>query len=465
MTNPIAIAKPAQPTGQPAGRIKIESAPAPDFAGMIPSGDAAFSGPGRAIGAQQTTPVATETVATPAQSELATELSGLLEKLAALTEKLDENGSLDETDLEELENLLAGIETLLDQGAPLPLPDTPAFAAIADLAASLGLTPAVDAEGAATAPFDAMAGLATRLADGLHEQAPELAARLTDLARTLDTHSAAIHTALADEQAIAASSVKRIESETKPNPAATIAAQSAETADQQPVDAATKDTAPPPSDRSLVKDGQTAPAGADTRPANPQSGAAGGPAASTAPAPAELKAPDGLVISAPQAQTATSTSAAMRPEAALYQRPDAQINLPHIAAAISRQIQNGTSRFEIRLNPAELGRIDVRMDLDSSGNVVARLAVERSETLDLLQRDQRSLERALADAGLDASKTELEFSLQQQGQNAQDEAEKSPWRHSIVSNLDPEASITSTNADLNPSMRSYARLDAVNLWV
>ena len=48
-----------------------------------------------------------------------------------------------------------------------------------------------------------------------------------------------------------------------------------------------------------------------------------------------------------------------------------------------------------------------------AGQVNARLTVERAETLDLLQRDQRALERALAQAGLDASKTNLEFSLKQ----------------------------------------------------
>src|SRR5690606_19533254 len=48
-----------------------------------------------------------------------------------------------------------------------------------------------------------------------------------------------------------------------------------------------------------------------------------------------------------------------------------------------------------------------------AGNLHARLTVERSETLDLLQRDARALERALSQAGLDGAKTSLEFSLKQ----------------------------------------------------
>src|SRR5690606_15501864 len=185
------------------------------------------------------------------------------------------------------------------------------------------------------------------------------------------------------------------------NPAATIADQSPETPAEKPAqstEAPARDAAPK-SERSLIGDTKSADA---QRPA-PQAAPSGAAAAATAPVPSELDAPDGLATGPAQPQTpATGASAAMRPEAALYQRPDTQINLPHIAAEISRHVQNGVSRFEIRLNPAELGRIDVRMEVDPSGNVVARLAVERSETLDLLQRDQRALERALADAGLDS---------------------------------------------------------------
>src|SRR5690606_12209534 len=78
-----------------------------------------------------------------------------------------------------------------------------------------------------------------------------------------------------------------------------------------------------------------------------------------------------------------------------------------------RQFEAGNTRFQIRLDPAELGRIDVKLDVDKNGTVNARLFVERPETLDLMMRDQRSLQQALQQAGLDASRTNLEFSLRQ----------------------------------------------------
>jgi flagellar hook-length control protein FliK len=106
-----------------------------------------------------------------------------------------------------------------------------------------------------------------------------------------------------------------------------------------------------------------------------------------------------------------------------YQTSQQQLNLPQLAFEMVRQVNEGNSRFQIRLDPPELGRIDVRLDIDKAGQVNARLVVEKSETLDLMQRDQRALERALQQAGLDSSKTNLEFSLKQNpfsGQQGQD---------------------------------------------
>lgn len=137
------------------------------------------------------------------------------------------------------------------------------------------------------------------------------------------------------------------------------------------------------------------------------------PTARTADAPAPPPVP-ASAPALPASQPAAATVAAVpRPAAIPYHAP--QVALPQVAFEIVRQIQNGVSRFQIRLDPPELGRIDVRMDMDAAGNTSARLTVERAETLDMFQRDQRALERALAQAGLDSAKTTLEFSLKQNG--------------------------------------------------
>lgn len=86
-----------------------------------------------------------------------------------------------------------------------------------------------------------------------------------------------------------------------------------------------------------------------------------------------------------------------------------------VAVEISAQAKAGNSRFEIRLDPPELGRIDVRLEVHRNGEVTSRLFVEKSETLDLLRRDAPQLQQALQDAGLKTGSNGLQFSLRDQG--------------------------------------------------
>lgn len=92
---------------------------------------------------------------------------------------------------------------------------------------------------------------------------------------------------------------------------------------------------------------------------------------------------------------------------------------------IGLRAMDGLQRFEIRLDPDELGRIDVRLDIAGDGGIKAHLTVDRVETLALLQRDARTLERAFEQAGLDTGNGGLQFSLgsdrSQGGQKQQDE--------------------------------------------
>lgn len=86
-----------------------------------------------------------------------------------------------------------------------------------------------------------------------------------------------------------------------------------------------------------------------------------------------------------------------------------------VAAEIARNLKNGQTRFQMRFDPPELGRVDVNMRVGADGGVHAHLIVERPETLDMFLRDQRGLERALEAAGLNADSENLQFSLKQDG--------------------------------------------------
>lgn len=93
------------------------------------------------------------------------------------------------------------------------------------------------------------------------------------------------------------------------------------------------------------------------------------------------------------------------------------INTPLSAVPVTlgMKAMGGASRFDIRLDPAELGRIAVSLDIDDEGTVKARLVVDRVETLQLLQRDARTLERAFEQAGLKPSEDGIDLSLRDDG--------------------------------------------------
>jgi hypothetical protein len=79
-------------------------------------------------------------------------------------------------------------------------------------------------------------------------------------------------------------------------------------------------------------------------------------------------------------------------------------------------------RFEVRLDPAELGRIDVRIEVGSDKKVRALLAAHDSAALNDLMRGQRALERMLADAGIDVAEGGITFEMAgDQGRNAPSE--------------------------------------------
>jgi flagellar hook-length control protein FliK len=109
----------------------------------------------------------------------------------------------------------------------------------------------------------------------------------------------------------------------------------------------------------------------------------------------------------------------------------AVVPLNGLALQIAVTAQSGKSRFEIRLDPAELGRIDVRIDVDRHGQLTSHLTVEKPETLAMLRQDAPQLQRALDNAGFKTGDGGLQFSLRDQsssGQNAGDGADRNAQR-------------------------------------
>jgi flagellar hook-length control protein FliK len=124
-----------------------------------------------------------------------------------------------------------------------------------------------------------------------------------------------------------------------------------------------------------------------------------------------------------------------------------------LAARIAARAMDGGRVFDIRLDPAELGRVEVRLELGSDNSVRALLSAERADTLAELQRSARDLEKALAEAGLDLAEDGLSFSLSDDGAPAGGEEHDAPrfstavWNQSEALGAEPAA--------LNAPVRLY----------
>jgi Meckel syndrome type 1 protein len=105
---------------------------------------------------------------------------------------------------------------------------------------------------------------------------------------------------------------------------------------------------------------------------------------------------------------------------------------------VSLALGRGDEALTIALDPGELGRVEVSIGQGKEAGQV-RIVAERPETLALLQRDQRDLDRALNQAGLGDMARSLSFSLasDQGRQQQQGSAHERGHRASMmVSGLD-----------------------------
>lgn len=71
-----------------------------------------------------------------------------------------------------------------------------------------------------------------------------------------------------------------------------------------------------------------------------------------------------------------------------------------LGVEIARKVEAGEDTLRVRLNPAELGRVEVTLAFDRDGRMQATMRAESQHTLDLLRQDAPDLGRALQQAGI-----------------------------------------------------------------
>jgi len=88
-----------------------------------------------------------------------------------------------------------------------------------------------------------------------------------------------------------------------------------------------------------------------------------------------------------------------------------------VKVKLIKAAQGGLDKIKIQLNPSELGKVEVRLEIGSDGAIRGTVIAEKPETMDLLQRDAKQLERALQDAGFKTGGDSLDFQMRGGGTN------------------------------------------------
>ncbi|HEX7852890.1 MAG TPA: flagellar hook-length control protein FliK [Sphingobium sp.] len=80
-----------------------------------------------------------------------------------------------------------------------------------------------------------------------------------------------------------------------------------------------------------------------------------------------------------------------------------------MGVAIARGVEAGRDALLVRLDPAEMGRVHVRLSFDHDGAVRVAMSADSAVALDMLRREAGDLGRALNDAGVRADSQSFRF--------------------------------------------------------
>jgi flagellar hook-length control protein FliK len=128
-------------------------------------------------------------------------------------------------------------------------------------------------------------------------------------------------------------------------------------------------------------------------------------------------------------------------------RPTSSTN--QVSIQLSKAVQSGDSKIKIQLHPQELGRVEVKLEIANDGRAKALISVERPDTLDILQRDSRILERALQEAGLKTDQNSLSFNLEgKEGDTNTQEASSDQKNNQEEPGIEPNNETIDTDSNL-----------------
>jgi hypothetical protein len=108
------------------------------------------------------------------------------------------------------------------------------------------------------------------------------------------------------------------------------------------------------------------------------------------------------------AALSTTTSSAAGPQAHAAQLPELVEQIAPVLLTLTKIADDGQEMI-VRLQPAELGMVQMRVARAASGATRVEITAEKSDTLQVLQRDQPQLHRTLDEAGVPAAGRTITF--------------------------------------------------------
>lgn len=107
---------------------------------------------------------------------------------------------------------------------------------------------------------------------------------------------------------------------------------------------------------------------------------------------------------------------------------------------ITKSAVKGIDKIDISLKPVDLGHIEVKMQIGKDGKLQAHIISSRPETMEVLQKEMQTLEKAFNDAGFQTDEGSLSFSFRGGNQANQNQEHDNGLRNFIGDIFEKEAS-------------------------
>jgi flagellar hook-length control protein FliK len=156
-------------------------------------------------------------------------------------------------------------------------------------------------------------------------------------------------------------------------------------------------------DLAAASPGKAGPSAAASTSSTPDASVDDHPALSAA-ADAKVGAADAPAGSADAgAATASTTNATTQVHPGAIPVRGSPQTVANLAAQIAKKLEGRSTRFDVQLDPAGLGRVDVRMEIGASGRMTAAMTFDTPQAASELRARAAELQRHLEQAGFDMS--------------------------------------------------------------